>query len=167
MSGMVGILNVGAGDVELSFDPRNPAERIRAARIVKDMIRRGYALLIEIERAGEKRYERALDFDEQACRYIVADMDPLQARETDMADAAAELRAQQKQQEQALQPFIGTKEDFGSTVGRLTGSLEQPLEKFGAGAIAGAAAVAAATAWTASCRSPTRRRSPAPRRGAT
>ena len=101
MSGMVGILNVGAGDVELSFDPRNPAERIRAARIVKDMIRRGYALLIEIERAGEKRYERALDFDEQACRYIVADMDPLQARETDMADAAAELRAQQKQQEQA------------------------------------------------------------------
>ena len=32
MTGDVGILNVGAGDVKLSFDTRNPAERIRAAR---------------------------------------------------------------------------------------------------------------------------------------
>ena len=35
--GKVNILNVGAGDLELSFDPNNPAERIRAARIVKDL----------------------------------------------------------------------------------------------------------------------------------
>lgn len=33
MSGTVGILNVGAGDIELSFNPENPTERIRAARI--------------------------------------------------------------------------------------------------------------------------------------
>ena len=32
--GEVGILNVGAGDIRLSFDPANEAERIRAARIV-------------------------------------------------------------------------------------------------------------------------------------
>jgi broad specificity phosphatase PhoE len=49
-----------------------------------------------------------------------------------------------KQQEDANNPFIGTKENFGSTIGRMTGSLEQPLENLGVGAIAGGAAVAAA-----------------------
>lgn len=75
-SGKVAVLNVGAGDIKLSFDPKNPAERIRAARIVKDMLRRGCALLVEVERDGVKAYERALDFDESHCEYIVADYDP-------------------------------------------------------------------------------------------
>lgn len=39
MNGEVGVLNVGAGDTKLSFDPSNQADRIRAARIVKDMSR--------------------------------------------------------------------------------------------------------------------------------
>lgn len=46
MIGVVGILNVGCGDTKLSFDPTNQAECIRAARIVTDMIRRGYALMV-------------------------------------------------------------------------------------------------------------------------
>jgi hypothetical protein len=75
-NGTVGILNVGAGDIEIRFDGNNVSERIRAARIVKDMLRRGYALLVEVERDGEKRFERALDFDEKTCRYIIADFDP-------------------------------------------------------------------------------------------
>lgn len=75
--GQVGILNVGAGDIKLSFDPKNPAERIRAARIVKDMLRRGYALLIEYDDGGETKHRRAVDFDESACTYIIADYDPL------------------------------------------------------------------------------------------
>ncbi len=74
--GTVGILNVGAGDTKLSFDKDNPAERIRAARIVRDMLRRGYALLIEVEVNGEKKFQRALDFDEAVCEYIIADFDP-------------------------------------------------------------------------------------------
>jgi hypothetical protein len=81
--GTVGILNVGAGDTKLSFDPSNPAERIRAARIVKDMIRRGYALLIEIEVNGIKKFTRALDFNEDVCEYVIADFDPLLARQSD------------------------------------------------------------------------------------
>lgn len=76
MSGTVGILNVGAGDTVLTFDSFNPAETIRSGRIVRDMIRRGYALLIEVERDGQKRFERAVDFDETHCRYIIADFDP-------------------------------------------------------------------------------------------
>lgn len=76
MDGSVGILNVGAGDTKLSFDPNNPAERIRAARIVRDMLRRGYALLIEVERDGKKQFERAIDFREDTCEYVIADFDP-------------------------------------------------------------------------------------------
>lgn len=88
MTGSVGILNVGAGDTKLSFDPSNPAERIRAARIVKDMLRRGYALLIEAgtDAAGKTVYQRALDFDEEKAEYIIADFDPEIAAEVDAAD---------------------------------------------------------------------------------
>lgn len=82
-TGTVGILNVGAGDIKISFDPANPAERIRAARIVKDMLRRGYALLVEVD----GKYQRAKDFDEECCCYIVADFDPLAACEHDHQEA--------------------------------------------------------------------------------
>jgi hypothetical protein len=81
-AGTVGILNVGDGDTKLSFDPKNPAERIRAARIVKDMIRRGYALLIE-HPPGSGSYTRALDFKEEVCEYVIADFDPITAAEAD------------------------------------------------------------------------------------
>lgn len=80
MSGVVGILNVGAGDTKLTFDRNNPAECIRAARIVKDMLRRGYALLVD---RGDGTYQRAHDFDDATCEYIIADLDPEVAREAD------------------------------------------------------------------------------------
>lgn len=86
MMGGVGILNVGAGDTKLSFDKSNPAERIRAARIVKDMLRRGYALLVEVEVKGEKQYIRAHDFDEDVCEYIIADFDPVIAAWEDVKE---------------------------------------------------------------------------------
>lgn len=79
-AGEVAILNVGDGDTKLSFDPKNPVERIRAARIVRDMIRRGYALLVEV---SPGTYQRALDFDENKCEYIIADFDPIAAAEHD------------------------------------------------------------------------------------
>lgn len=92
MSGSVGILNVGAGDTKLVFDRTNPAECIRAARIVKDMIRRGYALLIEVEKnaKGEPIYKRATDFDENTSEYIIADFDPVTAAEADAKEAQDE-----------------------------------------------------------------------------
>ncbi|PTR05376.1 MULTISPECIES: hypothetical protein [unclassified Novosphingobium] len=73
MAGEVAILNVGAGDTKLSFDPSNPAEVARAAKIVKDMIRRGFALLIEVGRDDKgPLYRRAHDFDATTNEYIVA-----------------------------------------------------------------------------------------------
>jgi hypothetical protein len=98
-TGTVAILNVGAGDTKLSFDPSNPAERIRAARIVRDMIRRGYALLIETgEVDGKKQYQRATDFNEQTCQYIIADFDPIIAAEH---DAHEEDHGHQQEQTQS------------------------------------------------------------------
>ena len=76
-SGNLAILNVGSGDTKLSFDKSNPAECIRAARIVKDMLKRGYALLIEVgkDADGRAKNQRVLSFDENVCEYIIADMD--------------------------------------------------------------------------------------------
>jgi len=71
--GTVGILNVGAGDTKLTFDKKNPVERDRAARIVTDMLKRGYALLVQVGRKdGEPIYQRAKSFDPKTCEYIVA-----------------------------------------------------------------------------------------------
>ena len=73
MTGEVAILNVATGDTKLTFDPSKPEEVKRSARIVKDMIRRGFVLLIEVGR-DEKgpTYRRAHDFDETTAEYIVA-----------------------------------------------------------------------------------------------
>ena len=91
MRGEIGVLNVGAGDTKLSFNSDDPAEVLRAGRIVRDMLRRGYALLVEVERGGVKKYERALDFDETRSEYIIADLD--RQTYTGDADAAQETEA--------------------------------------------------------------------------
>jgi hypothetical protein len=88
MLGEIGILNVGLGDTKISFDPNNPQDCIRAARIVKDMLRRGYALLVAeatIDGAPPV-YRRAYDFDEKTCEYIIADLDPLITQKVDAHD---------------------------------------------------------------------------------
>ncbi len=73
MTGEVAILNVAAGDTKLSFDPSKPAEVKRSAKIVSDMIRRGFVLLIEVGRDEQGPiYRRAHDFDPKTCEYIVA-----------------------------------------------------------------------------------------------
>jgi hypothetical protein len=75
-TGQIGILNVGAGDTKITFDPSNPAETIRSGRMIIDMLRRGYALLIEVTDAkGEKAYQRVTEFRENTGEYIVADFD--------------------------------------------------------------------------------------------
>lgn len=71
--GEVAILNVGAGDTKLSFDPKKPDEVKRASAIVSDMLRRGFALLIEVGKDDKgPLYRRALDFDATTAEYIIA-----------------------------------------------------------------------------------------------
>lgn len=76
MIGEVGILSVGAGDTKISFDPANPEERARAARIVKEMMRAGYAVMVDSgqkDAKGRPLYTRATDFDEETCEYVIFD----------------------------------------------------------------------------------------------
>jgi hypothetical protein len=84
--GTLGVLNVGAGDIKLSFDNKDAAETIRAKRMVTDMLRRGYAILVAVpnKRKGQPTtYARVLEFDETKCEYIIADYDPVVAAKAD------------------------------------------------------------------------------------
>lgn len=93
MTGEVAILNVGEGDTKLTFDPTNPAEVERSARIVKDMLRRGFVLLIEVGH-NEKGpiYQRAHDFDEATAEYIIAGIAEPQEDHEEAEDEAAPSR---------------------------------------------------------------------------
>lgn len=73
MPGNLEILNVQGGDVKINFDTTDCAEAIRAKRVITDMLRRGYALLVEVD----GKFQRILEFDEKHGEYIVADFDPL------------------------------------------------------------------------------------------
>lgn len=71
--GEVGILNVGAGDTKLSFDPANKGEVERAKTVVEDMLRRGFAIMVHVgERDGKPLYHRAETFDPKTNEYIIA-----------------------------------------------------------------------------------------------
>jgi hypothetical protein len=73
MQGQLGILNVGTGDTKLTFDAKNPVERARAAGIVKDMLKRGFAIMVEVGmKDGKPLYQRAESFDPNTCEYIIA-----------------------------------------------------------------------------------------------
>lgn len=94
MTGELGILNVGAGDTKLTFDPAKPAERDRAARIVTDMLKRGFAILVQVgEKDGKPLFQRAEAFDPETCEYVIvadgpADQAPIDAPDAEEASAS-------------------------------------------------------------------------------
>lgn len=47
--GSVAVLNVGRGDLTLSFDKANTAERKKAKSVVQDMLKRGYAIFVQVD----------------------------------------------------------------------------------------------------------------------
>ena len=91
----VGILNVGCGDTKLSFDPSNPAECARAARIVTDMLKHGYALLVAAGKnsKGEDIYRRVHKFKPKTYEYIIADFDSETAAKVDQQEGLHEQAA--------------------------------------------------------------------------
>lgn len=107
--GDIAILNVGAGDNKLVFDPSDAAGMIRAARIVKDMLRRGYALLVETGKGddGKPVYQRATDFDEKTCEYIIADFDPVAAEKADEEEARRDEQSGQTTGEESAGATAG------------------------------------------------------------
>lgn len=70
--GSLSILNAGKGDIKITYNKGDLGETIRARRIVQDIIKRGYVLLVEID----GKYTRATKFDERANEFVIADFDP-------------------------------------------------------------------------------------------
>jgi hypothetical protein len=68
MIGSLSILNTGAGDINVSFNEHDPAERDKAIKMLKDMQIRGYAILIQL---ADGTYVRAESFDEVQGRYVI------------------------------------------------------------------------------------------------
>lgn len=103
MVGEVGILNVGAGDTKLTFDPSKPDEVKKSAKIVRDMIRRGFVLLIEVGKddQGEPLYRRAKGFDEKTAEYIIAGM-ASDTEQNDDEESASPPRSRAKGKEKSV-----------------------------------------------------------------
>ena len=72
MIGELAILNVGHGDTKLTFDKKKPEEVKRACKVVANLLKRGFAILVEVgKKNGEPLYQRAKAFDPKTCEYII------------------------------------------------------------------------------------------------
>lgn len=72
MVGEIAILNVSAGDTKLTFDPKDKAETRRASAVVADLIRRGFAIMVEVGRNERgPLYQRVKKFDPKTAEYII------------------------------------------------------------------------------------------------
>lgn len=69
--GSLSVLNCGAGDLKLHFDPTDPIEAARAERVVLDMLRRGYCLFVEDDQG---KLHRAVGYDPTAKSYLITDV---------------------------------------------------------------------------------------------
>lgn len=68
-TGSLSILNVGAGDIEITFNNHDDAEAQRAIKMLLDMRQQGYAILVRDPESGE--YRRAAEIDATRGRYIL------------------------------------------------------------------------------------------------
>ena len=76
MTGLLDILNCGAGHLAIRFEKDNPDEVVKARRIIQDMLRRGYTILVETEDGGTRRVKR---FDPKRDEYIIEELAPAPA----------------------------------------------------------------------------------------
>ena len=95
--GELGILNVGAGDTKLSFDPKKPKEVEYAKKVVTDLLRRGFAILVEVgKKNGKPLYQRAEGFDPKTCEYIIVGAPEDSDEETEAPEAAPKAKTKRK-----------------------------------------------------------------------
>lgn len=74
--GQVSVLNVGAGDISVTFNSLDEAEGRKAVRMLTDMVRRGYAVCLQLP---DGTYQRVTEVDAAHGRYVVQipEADPL------------------------------------------------------------------------------------------
>lgn len=66
--GTLSVLSAGAGDLRFSFNKENPREVERAAKVVTDLLRQGYAIVATDEHGG---HYMVRGFDPETSEYIV------------------------------------------------------------------------------------------------
>ncbi len=69
MTGSLSVLNVGAGDIEITFNNHDGKEAEKAITMLLDMQKQGYAILVRDSETGE--YRRAVDIDAKRGRYVL------------------------------------------------------------------------------------------------
>jgi hypothetical protein len=128
------ILNVGEGDTKLTFDKDNPAELERTRRIVGDMLKLGYAILVRVgeTKAGKPKYRRAVCFDAERDEYLVIDV-PADAQ-TGLDDGpplkAEKLRRGRRSRMPGSTPAIGVARSAGGMSTAADSVEMQNLEHF-------------------------------------
>jgi hypothetical protein len=77
--GKLSILNVGEGDLTIKFDDKNEIEKARAAKIIGDLIKQGYAIMVQTGTDDRgPLYRRAQAFDPATNEYVVfGDVNPV------------------------------------------------------------------------------------------
>lgn len=84
--GELSILNVGAGDIRVTFNHHDRGETQKAMRMLRDMQKRGYAVLVELP---DGTYTRATKLDATTNSYVLtlpdeapvpADAEPVKGR---------------------------------------------------------------------------------------
>lgn len=83
MTGRLSVLNVGVGDIKVSFNQANKPESAKAVRMLIDMRDRGYAIMVELP---DGSYTRAVDIDASRGRYVVVVPDDAQAQALPQAE---------------------------------------------------------------------------------
>jgi len=133
--GKLNVLSVNDGDIEITFDNQNAAECIRAKRIINDMLRRGYALLVELP---DGTYTRVRKFIEKHGKYIIADFAPVE--ESEYYEQPRE--DQEKPKIEKIEPadpeakYVGEKKRPGRPAGKKNKGTEVAMEKVNAVAVA-------------------------------
>mgnify|MGYP006969488450 CR=1 FL=1 len=77
------ILNVGLGDLKISFDSDDPDDVKRAKEVVQDMLRQGYMIFVEdgTDKEGRPKLKRVRRFNAKRCEYIVTEKDQATGKE--------------------------------------------------------------------------------------
>jgi hypothetical protein len=85
VTAQIAILNVGAGDVAVTFNPAIDDEKQRAITMLEDMMRRGYAIMVRLE---DGTYARVHEIDETRSSYIIGEHAPAVAPTQETASVA-------------------------------------------------------------------------------
>lgn len=80
---MIRVLNVGEGDLKLTFDPNNKEDQKRAKSTIEALLKQGFAIMVEVGK-DEKGplYRRVTGYDPDTATYIVMGEPELPAKPT-------------------------------------------------------------------------------------